>query len=81
MLFSISDEIWFLSGDKSTDFNYYSKRIILMNIYLSSFLYSLSDKSDNFEKTKSFIEKQINQVLVFGRIKSRIKSIFYPKSI
>ena len=27
---------------------------ILMNIYLSSFLYSLSDKSDNFEKTKSF---------------------------
>jgi len=81
MLFNISDEIWFLSGDKSTDFNYYSKRIILMNIYLSSFLYSLSDKSDNFEKTKAFIEKQINQVLVFGRIKSRIKSIFYPKSI
>ena len=80
MLFNISDEIWFLSGDKSTDSITTAKESILMNIYLSSF-YSLSDKSENFEKTKSFIEKQINQVLVFGRLKSRIKSIFYPKSI
>ena len=33
ILFKIADEIWFLSGDKSTDYNYYTKRIILMKIY------------------------------------------------
>ena len=28
LLFKICDEIWFLAGDKSLDFNYYSKRMI-----------------------------------------------------
>ena len=28
-LFQISDEIWFLSGDKSTDYNYYTKRFLI----------------------------------------------------
>ena len=28
ILFKIADEIWFLAGDKSTDYNYYTKRII-----------------------------------------------------
>ena len=28
LLFNVSDEIWHLSGDTSTDFNYYTKRII-----------------------------------------------------
>ena len=32
VLFKIADEIWFLSGDKSTDYNYYTKRIILMKV-------------------------------------------------
>ena len=45
-LFKIADEIWFLAGDKSTDYNYYTKRIILMNIYAItfSFLYLIIQK-------------------------------------
>ena len=45
MLFNVSDEIWHLSGDTSTDFNFYTKRIILMNVYSASFLYFLKDLS------------------------------------
>ena len=42
-LFKIADEIWFLAGDKSTDYNYYTKRIILMNIYAITFSFFVFD--------------------------------------
>ena len=81
LLFNISDEIWYQSGDESTDFNYYSKRVILMNIYLSSYLYSIYDNSNDLDNTKLFIDKQISRVLKFGKIKSNFKSLFYPKTM
>ena len=81
MLFKVSDEIWFLSGDKSTDFNFYSKRLILMNIYASSFIFNLRNNSKDYSKTIKFIDKQIDSVLRFGRIKSKLKNLIYPKSM
>jgi len=76
MLFNISDEIWHLSGDKATDFNYYTKRLILMNIYVATFIYNLRDESDNQFKTNEFVETQIKLVLKFGKLKSKIMRIF-----
>ncbi len=81
MLFSISDEIWFVSGDASTDFNYYSKRFILMNIYVSTFLYFLKDSSEDFSKTENLLDKQIKAVLQFGKLKSKIMNIFYSNKM
>jgi ubiquinone biosynthesis protein COQ9 len=75
ILFDISDEIWFLVGDKSLDFNFYSKRFILMNIYLNSFLYLISQKKRDFESLEIFVEKQIKAVLTFGKLKSKFKSL------
>ena len=75
ILFDISDEIWFLVGDKSLDFNFYSKRFILMNIYLNSLLYLISQKKRNFENLEIFVEKQIKAVLTFGKLKSKFKSL------
>ena len=77
MLFNVSDEIWHLSGDTSTDFNYYSKRIILMNVYSASFFYFLRDNSVEYSKTKDFIDKQISYVLKFGKVKSNLLNFFY----
>lgn len=75
ILFNISDEIWFLAGDKSLDFNFYSKRFILMNIYLNSFLYSISQKSIDLNSLENFVEKQIKAVLTFGKLKNKFKSL------
>jgi len=75
ILFNISDEIWFLAGDKSLDFNFYSKRFILMNIYLNSFLYLISQKNRNLNGLENFVEKQIKAVLTFGKLKSKFKSL------
>jgi len=75
ILFNISDEIWFLAGDKSLDFNFYSKRFILMNIYLNSFLYLISQKDIDLNSLENFVEKQIKGVLTFGKLKSKFKSL------
>ena len=77
MLFNVSDEIWHLSGDTSTDFNYYTKRMILMNVYSASFFYFLRDNSAEYSKTKNFIDKQISYVLKFGKLKSNLFNFIY----
>ncbi|MFL2649980.1 MAG: COQ9 family protein [Alphaproteobacteria bacterium] len=79
ILFDISDEIWFQAGDKSLDFNFYSKRFILMSIYLNSFLYSISKKNIDLNSLENFVEKQIKGVLTFGKLKSKFKSLIDPK--
>ena len=72
-LFQIADEIWFLSGDKSTDYNYYTKRFLLMKIYAITFSFFIFDRSENFQNTKKFLEKQIDLVLGFGKLKQKLK--------
>ena len=72
-LFQISDEIWFLSGDKSTDYNFYTKRFLLMKIYALTFSFFIFDRSEKFENTKKFLEKQIQLVLGFGKLKQKFK--------
>ena len=47
-LFQISDEIWFLSGDKSTDYNFYTKRFLLMKIYSVTFSFFIFDRYEKF---------------------------------
>ena len=75
-LLSIQNFSSSLSGDKSLDFNYYSKRFILMNVYLFSYNFWLKDESNNLGDTKIFVEKQISNVLKFGALKKKIKNFF-----
>lgn len=75
LLFKISDQIWHLSGDKSLDFNFYTKRIILIKVYILSLSFWLrNEDSTNLVKTKIFTEKLIKKVLSFGKIKSFLSS-------
>ena len=72
-LFKIADEIWFLAGDKSTDYNYYTKRIILMKVYAITFSFFVFDNSKDLERTKKFLDKEISAVLKFGSLKNKLK--------
>ena len=74
ILFKIADEIWFLSGDKSTDYNYYTKRIILMKVYALTFSFFIFDNSKNLERTRNFLDKEIDIVLKFGKFTNTIKN-------
>lgn len=71
------DAIWYAAGDKSTDFNYYTKRGLLMGVYSGTVLYWLADESEGFEETWGFLERRINNVLALpkmgGKVSDRIK--------
>ena len=73
LLFKISDDIWNFSGDKSVDFNYYSKRIILMKIYFSSFRFWINDHSIKKKQTDEFVNDQLKITSKIGKYKSLFK--------
>ena len=66
-----SDRVWRLLDDKSVDFNYYTKRMILSQILINSILYWRG--SNDINKTQIFIEKQIFILSKFGYYKSNFK--------
>lgn len=72
--FVIADFIWKSINDQSTDFNFYTKRLTLAKIILRSFLVFLKDESQNLERTKNFIDAQIDGVMKFEKYKSLGKS-------
>ncbi len=66
-----SDRVWRLLEDKSVDFNYYTKRMILSQILINSILYWRG--SNDLNETQVFIEKQIFLLGKFGYYKSNFK--------
>ncbi|MEH6630277.1 MAG: COQ9 family protein [Halopseudomonas aestusnigri] len=65
-LYDTVDAMWLAAGDKSTDYNFYSKRLLLSGVYSSTMLFWLEDSSDDYEKTWAFLDRRIAEVLKIG---------------
>ncbi|OEY86554.1 TetR family transcriptional regulator [Wolbachia pipientis] len=77
LLYRIVSSIWYAIYDQSTDFNYYTKRVILAGVYLSTTFFFINDYSDDFTDTLLFLDKRIDNVMTFQQIKSYVmKNIF-----
>ena len=70
---AVADMIWRGLDDASTDFNYYSKRAILVGVYLSSFAKWLSDDSIDGRETKNFVSARIDNVMQIEKLKSQVR--------
>jgi ubiquinone biosynthesis protein COQ9 len=66
-----ADRIWRLAGDTATDFNHYSKRIILIGVYGSTTLIFLDDQSEGLADTRAFLDRRIENVMQFEKAKAR----------
>lgn len=55
-----------MSGDRSVDYNFYTKRTLLLGVYASTELFMLTDKSKDFVETWKFLDRRIDEVLSFG---------------
>lgn len=60
------DTIWRAAGDRSTDFNFYTKRGLLAGVVLSTTLYWLQDSSEGTQATSAFLDRRIGEVLRLG---------------
>jgi len=63
------NNVWYLANDKSYDFNFYTKRLILFYIYISTLLFWLNDRENNIDKTRFFLSKQIKKTGSLKKIK------------
>jgi len=74
MLYRTTDAIWHAAGDKSTDFNFYSKRALLGGVFSSTVLYWLNDRSEGDQATWDFLARRIDDVMRFEKLKADVTS-------
>ena len=72
-VWSTADAIWTALGDASEDGNWYSKRMILTGVYSSTMLYWLGDQSPGHQASWDFLERRIDEVMQFEKLKAKVE--------
>ena len=78
-LYKSIDQIWFIAGDTSTDFNFYTKRLILSAIYSRVILFFFNN--NNQDELENILDDNLRRVSKIPDLKSNI-NIFkdsFPK--
>jgi len=69
------DSVWRAIGDRSTDFNWYTKRATLAGVYSATLLFWLADDSPNMERTRAFLDRRIESLMLIPHMQKRIDAI------
>lgn len=72
-LYRTVDTIWRAIGDRSTDFNFYTKRATLAGVYSAVTLYWFADQSEDFANTWAFLDKRIEDVMQIEKAKASLR--------
>ncbi len=74
------DQIWDALGDSSDDVNWYTKRATLSAVYSSTLLFWLGDDSPDHQRTWEFLDRRIEGVMQFEKLKAQINDnpVFKP---
>ena len=75
-LYATVDAMWKAAGDTSTDYNFYTKRLLLSGVYTSTVSIWLDDTSDNLAETESFLRRRIENVMQIEKAKAKAKEHF-----
>lgn len=68
-----ADLIWRGLDDKSTDFNYYTKRISLSAVWAATFARWLADDTPDEARTQRFLSARIDNIIQYERLKKRVR--------
>lgn len=74
-LYRTVDAIWYAAGDTSTDFNFYTKRLLLAGVYSATLLHWLDDKSEGFSATRAFLGRRIGEVMQIQKARGRLTEV------
>jgi ubiquinone biosynthesis protein COQ9 len=69
--------MWYEAGDRSADWNHYTKRGLLASVYSTTLLYWMSDGGDDegdFPETWAFLDRRISDVLKIFTLPYQLKS-------
>lgn len=74
------DLIWKAAGDTSTDYNFYTKRLLLAGVMKATTLFWLSDETPGRAATWEFLDRRIGDVMKLGKSISLMKE-FSPSEL
>lgn len=74
LIWATADAIWTALGDTSRDLNWYSKRASLSAVYASTVLFWLGDTSDDNAATWEFLDRRIENVMQFEKLKAGVQN-------
>jgi ubiquinone biosynthesis protein COQ9 len=72
-IWNTCDLIWTALGDTSDDINWYTKRATLSGVYGSTLLFWLGDDSLEHQATWSFLDRRIDDVMRFEKLKASVR--------
>lgn len=75
LLWEFSDEVWHRCGDKSTDYNYYTKRILFNSAYAATELHLLTDQSPDKFSSWEFLDRRLDDILTVGKGINNLKTV------
>ena len=75
-LYRTVDAIWRGIGDKSTDFNFYTKRVLLAGVYAATLMRWFEDQSEDGRATWEFLDARIENVMQIEKAKANARKIF-----
>lgn len=65
-----ADLMWRAAGDLSTDYNHYTKRMILAGVYAATVTIFLDDESEAWGDTRAFLARRIDGIMRFEKAKA-----------
>ncbi len=72
-IWGTADRIWTVLGDTSQDLGWYTKRATLSAVYGATVLYWLGDESTDRQASWDFLDRRIEQVMQFEKLKAGLR--------
>jgi len=83
LLYKTIDAIWYAIGDRSTDFNFYTKRGLLSAVYGATLFFWLNDKTEGCAATWGFLDRRIDEAMrvpqALGRLTKITERLPFPR--
>jgi len=75
LLYRTVDAVWHSVGDRSTDYNFYTKRMLLSGVYSSTVLFWINDKSADCAETWAFLDRRIADVMQIPKAMAKLNKL------
>ncbi len=73
LVWHTADKLWWAAGDTATDYNHYTKRLLLSGVISATTFYWLNDNSPHHAQTWEFLDRRIDNVLKIGMKLGKLK--------
>lgn len=75
LLYRTVDAMWLAAGDTSTDYNFYTKRLLLAGVQSAMLLYWLEDRSPGQADSWTFLDRRIENIMQLGQGIAKVKKL------